>query len=64
MKRALHDHGTAQDAIDYALDALVFDDAHDRLAFLACWQNGALDEWPEFYPWLDRRALAQGADKP
>ena len=46
-------HGTAQDAITFALDEL--DDTWDRLEFLRHWREGALDEWPEFYPWLDGR---------
>lgn len=57
MTRALSDHGTAQQAIDWVLD-------HDRSngleaeTFLRCWREGRLDEWPEFYEWLDDGAKA------
>lgn len=49
-------HGTGEDAITFALDEL--DDTWDRLEFLRHWRDGVLDEWPEFYPWLDERKIA------
>ena len=36
------DHGTAQDAIDFALDENL--DTWERLDFLRDWRDGALDE--------------------
>lgn len=52
--RPFGDHGTAYDALEYALKQRdKGEDAHDILAFLTVWREGAAsDEWPEFYPWL------------
>ncbi len=47
--RPYGDHGTAEQAIEYAMNHA--DGEID--AFLRCWQQGALDEWPEFYTWLE-----------
>lgn len=53
MARAPHDHGTAQQAIEWVLH--VNNDDHER-EFLLAWQEGsARDEWPEFYEWLDEQ---------
>ena len=46
--RAFGDHGTAMQAVDFALDHL----SVERDTFLKCWREGDLDEWPEFYRWL------------
>lgn len=50
--RPLGDHGPAQAAIDYVL-ATRFPPGEES-SFLRCWREGDLDEWPEFYPWLQR----------
>ena len=56
------DHGTAQDAIDFVLDGFYTFDKVPGYGkaelFLENWRDGALDEWPEFYPWLDERKIA------
>ena len=44
------DHGTANDAIEFALD--VDDDCE---TFLREWRTGSLDEWPEYYQWLKEK---------
>jgi hypothetical protein len=49
--RPYGDHGTANDAIEYALDVLDFIDG--PMEFLNDWREGAaFEEWPEFYRWL------------
>jgi len=45
--RAIGDHGTANQAIEYAVHH-----ADEPDAFLRGWQQGDLDEWPEYYAWL------------
>lgn len=50
MRRSRDDHGTANQAIDFAIDYTLCDDA---ATFLRSWQQGDLAEWPEFYTWLD-----------
>lgn len=52
--RPIGDHGTAMQAIDFALDHL----SVERDTFLKCWREGDLDEWPEFYEWLFRQPEA------
>ena len=47
--RSLSDHGTAEMAIDYALD---HEPDMDPGTFLRKWREGDLSEWPEFYVWL------------
>lgn len=49
--REVGDHGTALQAIEWALDCL---DDHDGyvVPFLKAWREGNLDEWPEYYTWL------------
>lgn len=44
------DHGTANQALEYALDHEA--NFGDPEAFLRCWREGDLEEWPEFYVWL------------
>ena len=48
--RPIGDHGTAEQAIAFALDA--HSDTLQTYEFLEAWRDGDLDEWPEFYPWL------------
>ena len=51
--RPVGDHGTANDAIDFALDFAVCD---QPVEFLKDWREGAAyEEWPEFYTWLAAR---------
>lgn len=53
--RPLGDHGTANDAIEFALEHTDGDLANME-AFLRDWREGAVfHEWPEFYSWLRRR---------
>lgn len=49
--RPFGDHGTAVQAIDFALDIMRNDDPE---TFLRCWREGDLEEWPEFYAWLPK----------
>lgn len=51
--RPVGDHGTAVQAIEYALEQVGDCEAVD---FLRAWREGDLDEWPEFYPWLKGQA--------
>ncbi len=46
--RHFGDHGTAVQAINYALDH----EPDDGMTFLKAWREGDLGEWPEFYAWL------------
>lgn len=50
--RPFGDHGTANQAITYALDVLP--DLFGGMDFLQCWREGNLTDWPEFYAWLAR----------
>lgn len=56
--RPFGDHGTAQDAIDFLMAEL--DNTLDRGDFIEDWTHGDLDAWPEFYDWLNRRAVVEG----
>lgn len=50
--RPFGDHGTGTDAIEFALSS---DSAPgEGEDFLRAWQYGDLDEWPEFYQWLEK----------
>lgn len=49
--RPLGDHGTANDAIDYALDG-GGEAWTQTVEFLTAWRDGDLSEWPEYYRWL------------
>lgn len=52
--RPVGDHGTANDALDYALD--VIEDWAEMVDFLFAWREGAAyEDWPEFYDWLSDR---------
>lgn len=54
--RAPGDHGTAAQAIDFALDWRVCDMPFE---FLTAWRDGgAFEEWPEFYSWLKQKEAA------
>jgi hypothetical protein len=48
--RPFGDHGSAAQALEYALDHLA--GYADIDVFLRAWREGALDEWHEFYAWL------------
>lgn len=52
--RPFGDHGTANQAIEYALDASKHDfDVANQIEFLKAWrEGGAFEEWPEFYAGL------------
>lgn len=52
--RPYGDHGTATDAINYALSR---ETGGDAATFLYCWREGNLDEWPEYYGWLRKQGL-------
>ena len=45
-------HGTANQAVEWVVN--VNRDGQERES-LSCWQQGNLDEWPEFYVWLDKQ---------
>lgn len=46
------DHGTANQALEFALDHSD-GDLGNMEAFLRAWREGdAAEEWPEFYDWL------------
>lgn len=51
-KRPYGDHGTALQAIDFALDELREIDAS---CFLYDWRCGDLLAWPEYYEWLAKQ---------
>ena len=50
-ERALGDHGTAQQAINFALDEVGW--SIDAITFLDDWRIGDLSEWSDFYEWLE-----------
>jgi hypothetical protein len=52
--RPYGDHGTHNQALDYALDHYprLPDGDGDPATFLRAWREGDLDEFPEFYAWL------------
>lgn len=50
------DHGTHEQAVKFALE--VHDDTLQTYEFLQAWSHGNLDEWPEFYEWLDAQQVA------
>jgi hypothetical protein len=51
--RGLSDHGTAADALEFAFHEIA--DGDEAWAFLKSWRFGELDEWPEYYAWLETR---------
>lgn len=53
MKRPLGDYGTANQALNWALDRMPEDEV---VVFLKDWREGVLDEYPEFLEfirWVD-----------
>lgn len=48
--RAIGDHGTALQAIQYATES--YDAMSQEREFLKAWLEGDLDEWPKYYDWL------------
>lgn len=60
--RPFGDHGTAVQALDYALDVME-DDPALQLDFLEAWrEGGAFEGWPEFYEWLRAREAPRADD--
>jgi hypothetical protein len=57
-KRAPGDHGTHEEIVTFALD--VHDDQMQTYELLHGWSHGSLDDWPEYYEWLDRRRALRG----
>lgn len=51
--RLYGDHGTALEALTYALD--IVRDTFDSYDFLLAWRYGDLQEWPEYYIWLNNQ---------
>ena len=49
--RPFGDHGTAMQAINYALDVEMEHEC-DCSGFLRAWREGDLGAWPDFYVWL------------
>lgn len=55
--RAPGDHGTGEQAIEWALKKAYL----ELYEFLSAWQQGdAENEWPEFYAWLDGQRTRGG----
>lgn len=46
------DHGTHLQALEYMLERMEEDPAN-QVAFIRAWRKGDLEEWPEFYEWLE-----------
>ena len=56
--RPLGNHGTADQAIDFALD---FNRCEEPDTFLRIWREGGTwEEWPEFYEWLREQEKQHG----
>lgn len=55
VARAPDDHGTHAEALLFALD--VHEDTLQTHEFLQAWSHGSLEEWPEFYEWLDKHRV-------
>lgn len=53
--RPCGDHGTANDAIEFVTSGAADCGPGEEADFLRAWQQGDLDEWPEFYAWLRKR---------
>jgi len=49
--RPFGDHGTANQAIAFAIDGMNGWCSEPEV-FLKAWREGDLTEWPEFYIWL------------
>ena len=52
--RPYGDHGTANQVIEYILQPRV-DLGCPAEDFLKCWREGDLEEWPEYYEWLNKQ---------
>jgi hypothetical protein len=59
LLKARVDHGTANDAIEYALAGNNAAWTQETV-FLTAWQEGDLEQWPEFYEWLDAQPATHG----
>jgi hypothetical protein len=57
--RPVGDHGSAEHALDYALDVAASNCEVET--FLTAWREGSLEEWPEFYAWLREREAGDAA---
>jgi hypothetical protein len=58
--RQAGNHGTANQALEYALDVHEADPGN-QLEFLRAWREGDLaDEWPDFYTWLNALESPEG----
>lgn len=51
--RAPDDHGTYEDIVTFALN--VHDDRLQTYELLEAWNEGNLEEWPEYYEWLEKQ---------
>ena len=51
--RPFGDHGTASQAIEWALDH----EADEPIAFLIDWREGSTYEYPEFLDWLKEQEV-------
>lgn len=51
--RPYGDHGTALQAIEFAIYSP--DCRFEEAAFLKNWMEGNLDDFPEFYEWLEKK---------
>lgn len=49
------DHGSGEEAIEWLLNHGSVDDRLQAFEFLSAWDEGNLDEWPEYYEWLDAK---------
>jgi hypothetical protein len=50
--RPYGDHGTHNQALEYMLHVMEADPAN-QVEFIRAWSYGDLEEWPEFYEWLE-----------
>jgi hypothetical protein len=58
-KRPFGDHGSANAAIECALDTSNHDhDSMNQICFLEAWRDGsAYEGWPEYYDWLRKKDM-------
>lgn len=56
-KRPVGDHGTPLQAINFILDHSGVPWEADT--FLRSWREGDLDEWPDFYEWLEQQGTPE-----
>lgn len=50
--RPIGDHGTHIQALEYMLERMEADPAN-QVEFIRAWREGDLEEWPDFYAWLE-----------